>query len=260
MTIKDILDGGTSADELSNPGGVEEIGVTALAAAAEVRHLAHGASETTLCGIDRSAVSTVHPSKARKTDCAVCRKTLREGKVKGAVAKDPMAPPPTAQDALLNMIPEGDGPKLASGMKVEMLDGSVWLVEDVRVSGLDVRCLLGGSEYAKGRQLTIGANSPLRLFDDARYEALLLESKKAAAAAKLPAPKPEGAAKKLKDTPAGEPRAAKWTPTDEEIAEVKRLRNLGLAFIPIEKAMGWPDGHGNRPFRICKGAFDKVAK
>lgn len=44
----------------------------------DARHLAAGSSDVTLCGIDRGSVSSVHPSKARKTDCDACRNRWRE--------------------------------------------------------------------------------------------------------------------------------------------------------------------------------------
>ena len=234
MTINDALNGGMSADELKNPGGhVEELPREVKEDA--IRHLAHGASPTTLCGLDRAAVSTTHPSKARKTDCQACKDVLCGARAEAKAAKER---------------PE----KLEAGARIEMADGSAWLVEDVRPSGADVRCLIGGKDYARGRKLTIGAQSFVRIFLPGEFEALLAESTKAAEAAKLPVtkdPKPTGEVKAAKPA-----KAPKWTPTEEEVAEVKRLRALGLSYIVIETTMNWAEGHGNRPWRICKNAYD----
>jgi hypothetical protein len=232
MTINDAINGGTSADELDNPG--EHVEELPREVKEDVRHLAHGASPMTLCGLDRAAVSTAHPSKARKTDCQACKDVLRGARVEAKATKER---------------PEA----LTAGARVEFADGSAWLVEDVRPSGVDVRCLLGGKEYARGRKLTVSANSPLRVFLPGEFEALVEESKRAAETMKVDPPKGlAGEAPKAR-----EPKTPAWKPTEGEIVEVRRLRALGLSYIAIEATIGWPDGHGNRPWRICNGAYDK---
>jgi len=40
----------------------------------------------------------------------------------------------------------------------------------------------------------------------------------------------------------------------EDVARVLELRAGGMKFGDIEKAMGWPDQHGSRPWKICKAA------
>ena len=239
MTLKDAINGGMEIKDIANPGGsVEKL--PREAKEVDARHLAFGASTTTLCGLDRAAISTAHPSKARKTDCLACRGAYRSIRMFEDAAKtEPERPE-----------------KFKKGDHVEFVDGSVWLVDDVRLSGADVRCLLGGGDYARGRKLTIGAESSVRVFLPGEFDALLEESKKAADEAKLLTKVVDG----TKATATAVPRAPKWSPTVEEIAEVRRLRALGLSFMAIEATMEWPDSHGNRPFRICKGAYDYLLK
>lgn len=53
------------------------------------------------------------------------------------------------------------------------------------------------------------------------------------------------------ETPAQEAvRKSRNTPAD--IKAVMELRLAGATYMQIEEAMGWPDQHGNRPYRICK--------
>jgi hypothetical protein len=264
MTIKEALDGGTSADELANPGGMREPAPPRELKEAGVRHLAYGSSPTTLCGLDRSAVSTAHPTKAKKTDCQACRDAYRLGRAGKVAAKggpdsagsaQTLPPPKNAREAFVDAmidstVEEGRPQKFGKGDHVELLDGSVWHVEDVRVSGSDLRCLIGGGSYKRGATTTIGSTSGVRVFKPGEFDALVADSKRKAEAAKLP---PTVAAAPLGGPPTARPATGKWAPTAAEVAEVKRLRALGHSFIKIEKALDWPDGHGNRPWRIMQG-------
>ena len=239
MTLKEANNGGMEINDIANPGGCIEK-LPREAREADTRHLAHGASPATLCGLDRATVSTTHPSKARKTDCPACRDAYRAMRTGKDMAK---------------VLPEPERPeKFKTGDHVEFVDGSVWLVDDVRPSGADVHCLLGSKDYTRGRKLTIGADSSVRVFLVGEFEALVEESKTAANAVKLPI------TKETKATPETKIKAPKWLPTVEDIAEVKRLRALGLSFMSIEATMEWPDSHGNRPFRICKQVYDYLLK
>jgi hypothetical protein len=51
---------------------------------------------------------------------------------------------------------------------------------------------------------------------------------------------------------------AGWHPTQEEADRVVALHEAGMAYLAIEKEMGWPDGHGTRPWRIVKGQVKVV--
>lgn len=199
------------------------------ASAAMERHLAGGASATTLCGVDRSTVSTVHPSKARKTDCEACRLKLRDLSRKKEIATgDPMNERP-----------------IVKGDKVAMDDDSAWLVEDARDGGLDLSCLVGSMAHAKGRRTTVSRGAVLRLLSDAAFSELVGREK---------------ALKPLKEKPlkamdlVGGVKASRAgvVPTKEQIAEVKRLRMAGLSYRDIDTAMLWPPSGGNRCFKICK--------
>jgi hypothetical protein len=191
------------------------------------RHLAIGASAVTLCGLDRSGLVTAHPSKARKTDCLACRDALR---------KDKAAP-----GALKSSEPEG----LKAGQYVEHLDGSAWEVLSVNQSGAHMKCVIASAAHAKGRTTTVSPNSALRVFSTEEFVALVrrLDAERAAAETANPAAPP-------KPRPTG-----RWSPSEEEVAKVKELRATGLSYIAIETEMKWPQGHGNRPWRIMMGTL-----
>lgn len=86
MTLRDAVYGDPInellAMEMTDDAVVE---IEAAAAVLHTRHLAGGGSDTTMCGLDRGATETVHPSKARKTDCAECREKWRLLKAKKPV-------------------------------------------------------------------------------------------------------------------------------------------------------------------------------
>jgi hypothetical protein len=63
---------------------------------------------------------------------------------------------------------------------------------------------------------------------------------------------PEVAVDAARATVGSRKRGASETP--EDVARVLALRASGMKFGDIEKAMGWPDRHGNRPWKICKSA------
>jgi hypothetical protein len=37
------------------------------------------------------------------------------------------------------------------------------------------------------------------------------------------------------------------------VEDVRRLRDSGLSWAAIERALGWPDTHGNKPWRLLRG-------
>src|SRR6476469_1272662 len=86
-----------------------------------VRHLAVGASAVTLCGMDRTGLTTVHPSKARKTDCLECRKALRAEKVPDGERSDQ---------------------PFKIGDYIEYQDGSAWEVLEKSKSSARVKCVI----------------------------------------------------------------------------------------------------------------------
>ena len=228
MTMNDAMNGGI--DDGLEPIETLPHDDIAKVEGADVRHLAIGAATETLCGLLREGLTTAHPSKAKRTDCLACRNVYR---TKGL----PPAPDVTRK----------------TGDRVEFPDGSVWLVEDARKGGLDVRCVISGGDNKKGRRSTISVDSPLRVFTEAEFEATLVrerEANEAAAKAATPAPTADGTPAPVKVR-----ATTKWTPTKFDVDEVRRLRALGRSYIAIETEMGWPDGHGNRPFRIMKGAW-----
>jgi hypothetical protein len=58
----------------------------------------------------------------------------------------------------------------------------------------------------------------------------------------------------IKTTVMGRPIGSRrWKPTLAEIKEVKDLRESGVKLAQIDELMGWPDSHGNRPWRILQG-------
>lgn len=195
----------------------------------EVRHLAVGASSMTLCGLERAGLATAHPSKARRTDCLSCREALRKDKPAPGAMKDAAT-------------------VLKLGLYYEQLDGSVWECLSVNQSGAHIKCVQSSDAHAKGRTTTISPHSALREFSTDEYVALVrrLDAERAVADAKEPGAPPK-------------PRATgKWSPTQADVDEVIRLRKSGLSYIAIEEALGWPIGHGNRPWRIITGKL--VAK
>jgi hypothetical protein len=228
MTLKEIMDGGYPTEGATK---FEEIPDEALAIdapeagagrarIAALRHLAIGASLTTLCGLPKEGAEFAHPSKARKADCQACKDAYRK-----------------------NRVPSESPEPMKAGDRIEIVggDGSAWLVTSARPGGADVRCLLDGSQYRKGATLTISAGSPARRFTEEEW--------RIASRAEPKATKPAAA---------GEPKApsaAKWAPTKADVDAVREFRRLGHSYIQIEGDMGWPAMHGNRGWRIMKGAW-----
>jgi hypothetical protein len=225
MTVKEAGEVATTPEETEIPTeALPHADLDRLAP--EARHLALGASPVTFCGLPKAGLAAAHPSKARRTDCPECRDAYRRIWREASV---------------------GGGCVHKAGERVEFPDGSAWLVEDVRAGAMDVRCLVGTPANPKGKRTTVSPDSPLRTFADAEFEALV------AAALEARKPVPEAAAPAAPT--AGKPRGATWKPTKADVDEVRRLRALGRSYMAIEAEMGWPDGHGNRPFRIVKGAW-----
>jgi len=54
-------------------------------------------------------------------------------------------------------------------------------------------------------------------------------------------------------------RRAKFVPTDQEVARVLELRATGMGYQKIEAALGWPDSHGNKAWKIVKAEEKKGA-
>ncbi len=201
-----------------------------------VRHLAGGASTTTLCGLPRTGQKTAHPSKATKSDCLNCRTILRDANRKKEQT------PSTPSLAVI-----------IKGARIAYEDNSAWLVEDIRDGGMDLVCLVPSKAHAKGRRTTISKDAFVRLLDDEQFSELVAMEKpvKAEGIVSLP---PRGDAEGTVVVTEKKPRpTGKWAPTAAEVEEVKRLRALSHSYIAIEKEMGWPDGHGNRPWKIMKG-------
>lgn len=203
---------------------------------AEVRHLAAGSTDHALCGVDRSTVSTIHPSKARKTDCAKCREAWRVLKAKKPLdtttgpkfvelSKDTTKPTPIFCERCgsdTNVVDWADAKLCAKCVDIEK--SVAVTAAAVRDSELDTS--LG--ESVIDRLLETPADTSILGIGVAPDEPS--ESAKA-----LEPPKPY----------------AEMTKQEFE-DEVIRLRLLGLAHIPIEKRMGMKPQHGNRPWRICK--------
>jgi len=206
-----------------------------------VRHLAGGNSTTTVCGLPRAGQKTAHPSKAKKDDCVDCRAILRES------MKAKMGPPATTT------APSA----IARGVRVAFEDDSAWLVEDVRDGGMDLLCLVPSKAHAKGRRTTVSKDAFVRVLDAEGFSELVGREKPAKAEGIVSLPPRGDAGGNAEPAPAAAaPRATgKWAPTVAEVAEVRRLRALGRSYIAIEKEMGWPDGHGNRPWKIVKGTL-----
>lgn len=230
MTLKDVEHGGfpdaLADDFVDEPTAPEDAGKPTPpfvrdAPKPEERHLANGGSTKTLCGLDRAGLKTAHPSKAKKTDCLGCRDAYRLNK-------------PVKGDKWQGAMNAGD--------RVAFPCGSVWLVEEVRPGGAEVRCLIASSLHKKGATTIIAAESALDKLTPEQFEAALEASK----------PKAEPKAEKKAAEPKKE-RTPAWKPTWAEYDEVMRLRALGVSFIGIELTLGWPDGHGNRPWKIVKG-------
>ncbi len=183
MTMRDILNGGFPSgfdcgefEEEGPEPTVEEVPEPKDDGPKPVdpRHLATANMTETFCGLPRDDHKVVHPSKARRTDCAVCRKNSREAMteaIKKAVVK---------------------------------------VVDELVDKGIAV---------------------------------------KVEPAAEKPAPEPPPPSA---EKPERRSEYSRWRPSKAEVAEVLRLRAEGESFNEIETVMGWPIGHGNRPFKICK--------
>jgi hypothetical protein len=225
MTMKEAIEGGVD-DGTETIETIPEEAHTVEAE--EPRHLAMGSSLVTLCGLERAGLRTAHPSKAKRDDCPACRDVYRNRKPN---LKDRQAPAPVVGD------------------RIALPDGSAWLVEDTREGGMDIRCLVAGSQNAKGRKTTISAGSDVRALSEIEFETIRL-----AAEPKKVDP-PVGAEQTRVVAAAKIAGSGKWTPSKADVDAVVRMRQEGKSYIAIETAMGWPSGHGNRPFRIVKGAW-----
>lgn len=237
MTMKEIENGGVDDGTEAFEQVPEEVltspdlePAAAETAKAQERHLAMGSSTKTLCGLDRAAVKVAHPSKARKNDCRECRDAYRLGK---RVQGDETAAPPKTGD------------------RIAFPDGSAWLVEDARESGMDVRCLIGSAANRKGKRLVISAGGDYRILTSEEFESALAASAGIPGTEETATTDGEPATEKPKRAPG----AGKWAPTKKEVDAVLAMRQAGMSYIKIERELGWPDGHGNRPFRIVKGAW-----
>lgn len=211
MTIRDL--------EISEGEAPLEV-IPAEAKEIEIRHLAVGASMMTFCGLERTGLLTVHPSKARKTDCLACRNAYRLDK----------AAPGALRSA-------GDAP-LKYGDYVENPDGSVWEVTHVSHSSATVKCVVSSDAHPKGQVTNISPNSALRVFTIEEYVALKESLAQVA---------------EVNREEKGPRKTGKWAPTQAEVDKVHQLRVSGMSYIAIETTMNWPEGHGNRPWRIVTG-------
>jgi hypothetical protein len=205
------------AAELDSVGPIEEIPQEAKEI--DIRHLAIGTSMTTLCGLERGGLLTAHPSKTRRTDCLACREALRAGKSSG---KNEPPPPP-----------------FKTGDYIEYPDGSAWEVEWINESGMAIKCVVASPSHDKGRKTVVSPHAALRIFTTEEFVALVRAT--------------DTTRVSTTTTTASKPSGSRWAPTVADVAEVKRLRALGTSYIAIETAMGWPRGHGNRPWRIVTG-------
>jgi hypothetical protein len=200
-----------------------------------VPHLAGGASSTTLCGLPRFGLIVRHPSKARKTDCLACRTALRDA----TRAKMPT--------------PVGDGPRgreFKKDDKIAFEDESAWLIVDVRDGGMDLQCLVASPTYPKGRRITVTKDAFVRLLTDETFSELVGREKPVKASGIVTLP-PRGDVVNVTTEPVRASHRG-WKPTKEEVANVLALRAAGYTFMAIEAELNWPQGHGNRPYRICK--------
>jgi hypothetical protein len=195
---------------------METILATEQPAEAVVRHLAAGSAEHTLCGLDRAELNTVHPSKARKTDCAACREAWRMLKIR----KPKHEPFIDSEIPVPAMTPKA--------------------IEIISADGELKSNLISFKEYSVGTTKP-GPGEP-NPPDDVTPE----EQVPDAVTETQDAQEAESDA----DDADAEAEAKALTP-DEIDAEVLRLRALGMSHIKIETAMGWSQQHGNRSWRIC---------
>ena len=157
-----------------------------------MRHLAVGKdATTTLCGLKREGLTTVHPSKATREDCAECRAEARRKK------KVQLSPP---AEAVIEMTKE--------------------------------ELLAPGAEPSP---------ELVKALDDIKN---------------IPVDPPAAEVKKVRN-PNPSPR---FRPTAEEVSRVKRLHKEGKTLVHIERAMGWPSGHGNRPWRILRNQLTAITE
>lgn len=121
--------------------------------------------------------------------------------------------------------PEAPKARLQAGDHVRLEDGRVARVEEVSDFGATIR-------MPDSTTQRIAATSVLPRVDP-------------------PTKRPEaGTVPAVK----GKPGRKKFIPTPEETAKVLELRAQKMTYQQIEAAMGWPDGHGNRPWRIVQDA------
>lgn len=256
QALADGLRAATGATEVTVTDDAIVAKSTDLLTAQLTRHLAGGSSVLTLCGLPRTGLTVSHPSKAKKTDCLACRESLRESmKAKApAIGANKIA---------------GERNPISRGAKVAFEDGSAWLVEDVRDGGADVLCLVpskraggiaggGGTGYAKGRRITISRDAFVRGLDDEAFSELVASEKPAKAEGIVNLPPRGDAEGTATAIVLKAPRAGAWQATKADVAEVRRLRSLGRSYIAIEQEMSWPDGHGNRPWKLMKLTAEQI--
>lgn len=139
-------------------------------------------------------------------------------------------------------------------------DGSVWQITGINWSGRMVVCVASGKLNDKGKTTTISRHPTAARYIEGEELAGLVEQAEAAALSAricetcraIKAGELEGACPEHAKPGRPAPRAGRFIPTEAEIQAVLKLRAAGMGYAEIEKEMGWPDGHGNRPWRIVK--------
>lgn len=220
MTYRELLAGPTEADLVSDLCGREitedntRTTSTELGDMPGLRHLAAGGSETTLCGADRSAVSCVHPSKARKTDCPKCRDKWRTFKA-NTPSTARMSVRETMASAVIPM------PQLPVKPPVAFVETSK-----------DTRIIDTPADEPQAQKIGI---APMG------FQPLAQEVANAKISAKPERPSPE--------TPETDARVRELRAT---MVASKTGVMKPMSMRAIEETMGWPAQNGNRPWRICK--------
>jgi hypothetical protein len=229
---------------------METILATEQPAEVVVRHLAAGSAEHTLCGLDRAELSTVHPSKARKTDCPTCREAWRTLQAQKPPKHEPQPMPVMTPEAIEIISADGElkaepsamekaeekAAKLyamASKLAPELVDKEI-IVRDPADGELKPK-----SNLISFKEYSVGTTKPGPGEPNPPDEVTPTED----------SPEVTEEAQDVQETPMPE---VKLMTVDEIDAEVTRLRGLGLSHIKIETAMNWSKQHGNRSWRICQ--------
>lgn len=271
MTIKELgaMDATAITDDLelrAHPAMTDGGDVDDDPSAEDDRHLASGGSDKTLCGLDRSGVSSVHPSKARKDDCPVCRENWRKLKTK-APAKHKPAGKQAEADTKSEPVPATDPTVMAVALAPEITSSKETLVRDPRDGEIKPKSAITFQERSWGTKPAPVPRSCSKCGTDSKPLddeglcgdcALFLVTPKGPVESSPIAPEPN-LMKALQSLGVGvgptefdPPKPVAEMTKEEQEDECIRLRLLGQSHIKIETRMGWPKQHGNRAWRVCK--------